>query len=109
AVREHISGDTVVGQVRHRRGIAVVDLGVGRGRDDQGPGGDVGGGRGAGVEGVIAGISAADADAADGHRLTRADVLVGEGSAGVVVGEHVARDAVVRQRYAGRGHAVVDL
>src|SRR5262249_39738462 len=57
----------------------------------------------------VARVGAADADAADRHRLAGPRVLVGEGGRGVGLAEVVARDAVVREADRGAGAAVVDL
>src|SRR5207247_6656078 len=62
----------------------------------------------ASVERVVAGIGAADRNAADRYRLAGANILVGEAGAGIAVGEQVAGDPVVRQRHRGHGRAVVD-
>src|SRR5205823_6617413 len=75
----------------------------------EGPGGDVGRGRGRGVGGVVARIGARDGDPGDRDRLGGPDVLVVERGRGVAVGEHVTGDPVVRQAHRGRGVPVVDL
>src|SRR5207253_11511056 len=85
------------------------DLVDAEGRDGQRAGGDVGGRRGSGVEGVVGGVGAADRDAADGDCLGRADVLVGEARQGVAAAEDVTYDPVVAQGGRGGGRAVVDL
>src|SRR5262249_28355493 len=78
-------------------------------RRSQGPGGDVGRGRGRGVERVVARVGATDADPAHRDRLGGADVLVRERGGGVAIGEHVAANAVIRQGHRGSGAAIVDL
>src|SRR6185437_5885939 len=107
--REHVTRDAIVGQ-RDRRGRGgVIDLVLARGRHGQGAGRDIRRRAGGGVGRVVAGIGAAQTDATHAHRLARAHVLIREGRAGVVGGEDIARDPVVRKGHRrGRG-AVVDL
>src|SRR5262249_32539356 len=58
---------------------------------------------------VVAGVGTRDRDAADADRLVGADVLVGEGRAGVVVDHVIAGQVVVGQVHRGGGGVVVDL
>src|SRR5207253_442150 len=79
-------------------GVGVVGAIDAGGVDvERGPG-DIGRGarRGCGQR-IVAGVRPTDGNAADADRLAAADVLVGEGRARVVGGQHVAGDAVVGQ------------
>jgi len=96
----------LVGQPRI--GLAVR-LGLGVGRDHQRAGRDVRRSAGRGVPDVVPRVGPAERDPVDVHQLGQASVPVRESSAGVVDRKVVAQHAVVRQRYGGRGRAVVDL
>src|SRR5262249_51803708 len=107
---EHVAADAVVGEGDGGGRRAVVGLVLPGGRHRQAAGGDVGRGRGRGAgQGVVGGVGPRDRDAADGHRLVRADVLVREGGRRVVDGEHVAADPVVGEIDRGSSGAVIDL
>src|SRR5205823_2552326 len=73
----------------------IVDLVGRRDAPSERRGREVGGGRGRGVERVVARVGARDRNPADGYRLARPYVLVGERRAGVAVGHAVARHPVV--------------
>src|SRR5262249_14170423 len=109
-VGEHVARNPVVRERDGRGRGAVVDLVDPRGRHRQGPGRDVRGGAGRGVDQVVVGrVRAAEADAVHADSLAGAYVLIAERSGGVAAGEHVARDAVVSQQDGGGRGAVVDL
>src|SRR5205085_3464111 len=61
------------------------------------------------VRGVVPGIHSRDRDPAHGDRLGIADVLVRKCGNGVVVGEDISANTIVRQSYRGTCGAVVDL
>ena len=109
AAGEDITRDPVVGERHRGGGRAVVNPAYPSGRDRKGPRGDVGAGRGGGIEDVVRGVGPADGDAGDRDRLACADVLVIEGGTGVARAEDVTGDAVIADCHRGRGGAVVDL
>ena len=72
------------------------------------PGGDIGCCRGRSVlQGVVTGVGAADADAADAHRLAGAGVLAAEGRPRVTDRQRIAANAVVAENNISVRHAVV--
>src|SRR5204862_6888389 len=98
---EDIAGDPVVAQGDAGAGAAVVDLVDPAGADGQGAGREVGRGAGRVVDAVVAGVAAADPDAADTHRLAAAHVHGNDTRAAVAHAEDISADAVVAQGDAG--------
>src|ERR1051326_3436573 len=92
-----------------RRGGAVISLIVRGDEGRHGRPGDVRRRARGVVEGVVAGIDAAQRDAADAHRFAGAGVFVRKARAGIGRTERVAGDAVVREGHRGGGGAVIDL
>src|SRR5262249_5027907 len=106
---EDIAGHPVVAVADRGGGRAVVHLVLAGGRDGQRPAGDVGRGRRRGArEGVVAGVGAAQRDAAHAHRLARAGILVGKGGR-TADAEGIAGHTVVAIADGGGRRAVVDL
>src|SRR5204863_341023 len=99
-----------IGECYRSRGITIVNLVGGGGADGQGADRNVSRSSGRGrSQRVVAGIRAADRDAADGDGLGSAHILVVEVGASIAVGEDIATDAVVAQGHRSAGIAIVDL
>ena len=64
--------------------------------------------RGAGKR-IVVGIVAADGDTADVHRLTSANVFVGEGGTGVADSERVTTYSIIGEGHIGSCRAVIFL
>src|SRR6185503_7021882 len=98
------------GGIEGGAGGAVINLVIGGdARDGQSLRGDIGGGGGRAIGGVIGRIGAADGDAADAGGLGNADVLVVETGAGVARSEAVTDQAIIRERARGGGGTIIDL
>src|SRR5439155_2463522 len=102
-----VARHTIIRQ-RHRRvGVAVIHFIRAGGGDRERARGDVGGGAGRGVGGVVGRISAADCDAVDAHRLRRPTVFIGKTGAAVAGAQNVATEAIVGERYRRAARPVI--
>src|SRR5579871_3148854 len=109
AVREDIARHAIVGESYRGGGGSVKTFVDAHGRDRQCALRDVGRGRRGGVDRIVGRGGAGNRDAADRNGLAAAGRFAGEASAGVAVGEDVARNAIVGENHGGRCSAVVNL